>query len=128
AETQISSSNATLARTDVKGKWLNGRRLFSGEAGCATCNTIRGQGIAFGPDLSNLIFRDRDSVLHDILQPSATINPDHIGSLVTLTDGTPQLGIVRSLDATKLVMAFPAGAQLDFPRAKVKSIEPLKTS
>ena len=117
-----------IARTDVKGNWLRGRRLFSSEAGCATCHTIRGEGIAFGPDLSNLIHRDRDSVLHDILQPSATINPDHIGSLVTLTDGTPQLGIVRTLDATKLVMAFPAGAQLEFPRAKIKTIEPLKAS
>jgi len=102
--------------------------LFSSEAGCATCHTIRGEGIAFGPDLSNLVHRDRESVLNDILQPSATINPDHIGSLVTLTDGTPQLGIVRTLDATKLVMAFPAGARLEFPRAKIKTIEPLKTS
>lgn len=128
AETQPGSSNVVLARTDVKGNWLRGRRLFSSEAGCATCHTIRGEGTAFGPDLSNLVHRDRDSVLNDILQPSATINPDHIGSLVTLTDGTPQLGIVRTFDATKLVMAFPAGAQLEFPRAKVKTLEPLKAS
>ena len=128
AEIQPGSSNVALVRTDVKGNWLRGRRLFSGEAGCATCHTLRGQGTAFGPDLSNLIHRDRESVLHDILQPSATINPDHIGSLVTLADGTPQLGIVRTLDDTKLVMAFPAGAQLEFPRGKVKNIEPMKNS
>ena len=63
----------------MKGNWLRGRRLFFGEATCFTCHTMRGEGMAFGPDLSNLIHRDRDSVLHDILQPSATINPDQAG-------------------------------------------------
>jgi putative heme-binding domain-containing protein len=126
--TGLSNTAIAKARTDVKGHWLRGRQLFFGEAGCATCHTIRGEGIAFGPDLSNLIHRDRESVLNDLVQPSATINPDHPGSLITLTDGTTQSGIVRTLDAVKLVLALPAGAQLDFPRAKVASIEPLKTS
>ncbi len=130
SEIQPSATNvlAATTRTDVKGNWLRGRRLFSGEGGCATCHTIRGAGTVFGPDLSNLIHRDRDSVLHDILQPSATINPDHPGSLVTLADGTMQSGIVRTLDDVKLVLALPAGAQLDLPRAKVQSVELLKTS
>jgi hypothetical protein len=66
-------------RTDVKGNWLHGRRLFFGAATCSTCHTIRGEGISFGPDLSNLVFRDRDSVMNDIAQPSSTINPDHTG-------------------------------------------------
>ena len=63
------------ARTDVKGNWLRGRRLFFGAATCSTCHTIRGEGISFGPDLSNLVFRDRDSVMNDLSQPSSTINP-----------------------------------------------------
>jgi len=125
-----SVTNAALAkaRTDVKGHWLRGRRVFYGDAGCGTCHTIRGEGIAFGPDLSNLVFRDRDSVLNDITQPSATINPDHTGSLVTLDDGVEQAGLVRTLNAAQLVLGLPAGAQLDVPRSRVKSIEPMKTS
>jgi mono/diheme cytochrome c family protein len=87
----------TKVRTDVKGNWLSGRRLFFGQATCFTCHTLRGEGMTFGPDLSNLVFRDRDSVLHDILQPSATINPDQAGSLVKLTDGTSDQGIIHSL-------------------------------
>jgi putative heme-binding domain-containing protein len=116
------------ARTDVKGHWLRGRRVFFSDAGCATCHTIRGEGMAFGPDLSNLIHRDRESVLQDIQQPSATINPDHAGSLVNLADGVSLAGLVRTVDATKLALALPAGVHLDFPRAEVAGIEPLKTS
>lgn len=120
----------TLAqqRSDVKGHWLRGRRLFFGEAGCVTCHAIRGEGTVFGPDLSNLVHRDRDSVLNDILQPSATINPDQAGTLVTLSDGTLHAGIVRSLSNDKLVLALPAGAQSDVPRSRVSAMEPLKTS
>jgi putative heme-binding domain-containing protein len=116
------------ARTDVKGHWLRGRRVFFSDAGCATCHTIRGEGMAFGPDLSNLIHRDRESVLHDIVQPSATINPDHAGSLVQLADGVSHAGLVRAMDGTKVALALPAGAHLELPRATVTAVEPLKTS
>lgn len=124
------SAHSALAkeRTDVKGRWLPGRRVFFGEAGCATCHTIRGEGIPFGPDLSNLIHRDRDSVLQDILQPSATINPDHPGTLVALADGTSLSGIVRSITKDKLVLGLPAGAETELARSKMARTEPLKIS
>jgi putative heme-binding domain-containing protein len=100
-------------RTDVKGDWLKGRRLFFGEAACFTCHTIRGDGMAFGPDLSNLVHRDRDSVLHDILQPSATINPDQAGSLVKTNDGVNVTGIVRTALGETVALRCPAAARLN---------------
>ncbi|MGV3532130.1 MAG: ThuA domain-containing protein, partial [Chthoniobacteraceae bacterium] len=115
-------------RTDVKGDWLRGRRLFFGEAGCAACHTVRGEGLVFGPDLSNLVHRDRDSVLHDILQPSATINPDQIGTVVKFKDGTEISGIVRKQDDEKVILSLPGGTQSEHARATVASMEPLKGS
>ncbi len=115
-------------RTDVKGRWLEGRRLFFGEAACFTCHSIRGEGMAFGPDLGNLIHRDRDSVLKDILQPSATINPDQAGSALRLHDGTVVQGIVRAANDATIKLALPAGAELAIEKAKVAGIEPLKNS
>jgi putative heme-binding domain-containing protein len=115
-------------RTDVKGDWMNGRRLFFGQAACFTCHTIRGEGMALGPDLSNLVHRDRDSVLQDILQPSATINPDQAGSLVKMKDGANVTGIVRTSLGETVTVAMPGGAKVDLPRAKVTGIEPLKNS
>ncbi len=123
------SSDPARPRDDVKGHWLTGRRLFFGEAGCAACHTIRGEGLAFGPDLSNLIHRDRDSVLHDLLQPSATINPDQSGSLITLKDGTSMSGIIVAAAAGQAItLALPGGVHLDIEREKIVSMEPLKTS
>jgi len=113
---------------DVKGRWLHGRRLFFGPAACGTCHTIRGEGIVVGPDLSNLIFRDRESVLKDILQPSATINPDHTGSLVKFTDGEEVNGIMRVLNDEKIILRQGGGVETERPRREVASIQPMKTS
>jgi putative heme-binding domain-containing protein len=117
-----------LARTDVKGNWLHGRRVFFGAGGCATCHTIRGEGIAFGPDLSNLVHRDRESVIHDITKPSATINPDMTGSLVKFKDGPEVAGIIRTLNAEKIILGLPANAQYERPRGDVVKMEPMKES
>ena len=107
---------------------MHGRRLFFGEAGCANCHTIRGEGAEFGPDLSNLVFRDRDSVINDITLPSSTINPDHTGSLVKFKDGSDLNGLVRTLSDSEIVIRLPAGLEQKRPRTDVASIEPMKTS
>ena len=52
------------------------------QAGCAKCHRVRGQGSDLGPDLSNLVHRDYDSVLRDIREPSGALNPDYIASAV----------------------------------------------
>ena len=120
-------TDEALARTDVKGNWLHGRRVFFGAGGCATCHQIRGEGIAFGPDLSNLTFRDRDSVLHDIVNPSATINPDMTATRVTFKDGVVVNGLVQTLTAEKILLRL-ANASIERPRADVLGMEPLRNS
>lgn len=124
------SMPATLAkaRADVKGHWLRGRGVFFTDGGCGTCHTIRGEGIPLGPDLSNLVHRDRDSVLQDIFQPSATINPDHAGTMLTLKDGTSLAGIVRAVKDGKTRLGLPAGAHLELAQETISATEPLKGS
>ncbi|MBI3869125.1 MAG: ThuA domain-containing protein [Verrucomicrobia bacterium] len=122
------SMDAPIARADVKGRWLRGRRVYFGEGGCVTCHMIRGEGTVFGPDLSNLVYRDRESVLLDITKPSATINPDQTGSLVKFKGGAEASGIIRTLNDQKIVLALPANASMERPRGEVLSIEPMKTS
>ncbi|RYD27946.1 MAG: c-type cytochrome, partial [Verrucomicrobiaceae bacterium] len=117
-----------VARTDVKGNWLHGRRIFFGKGACFTCHRTRNEGSDFGPDLTNLIHRDRESVTQDILNPSATINPEQAGSTVTFTDGAALNGIVRTLTDERIVLSLPGGANMDRPRAEVKSIAPMKES
>ncbi len=116
-------------RSALPGNWLAGRRVFfSSEAACFTCHQIRGEGIAVGADLTNLIHRDRDSVLADILQPSASINPDHPASMVKLKGGASLTGIVRTVTEKEVKVMLQMGAVQTLARADVESMELLKTS
>ncbi len=119
---------AARPRSDVKGNWSHGRSLYFGAGACSTCHIIRGEGLAFGPDLSNLVHRDRESVLIDILQPSATINPDHAATLITLKDGSAAAGIVADATQEKLVLRLPGGAASEHLREDIAAIEPMALS
>lgn len=89
------TTDTELAKVD--GDWHRGRKVFFSEsASCSKCHTVMGQGGRIGPDLSNLIHRDRTSVLRDITNPSAAINPDYISYQIALTDGNILTGPVRT--------------------------------
>ena len=122
------AATTPLARTDVKGNWLHGRRNFFGKGICWTCHNLRGEGMNFGPDLGNLIYRDRDSVLSDIMNPSATINPDHAGSQIKMQDGTVVFGILAASNPDRISLRLPAGAQAGYLRADIETIIPMATS
>src|SRR5206468_541434 len=78
------------------GNWLRGARVFFSEAAaCGKCHQIRGQGSRIGPDLSNLVHRDYQSVLKDVREPSAALNPDHIAYTFELDDGRVLTGVPR---------------------------------
>src|SRR5262249_49157571 len=65
-----------------------GEVIFSGQvARCSACHAIHGRGPKLGPELSQLINRDVGSILRDIREPSATINPDYVSYLVLLKSG-----------------------------------------
>ncbi len=76
------------------GNWARGRELFFGESICSNCHSVGGKGNSIGPDLSNLIFRDYASVLRDIQDPSASINPDYLAHTVTLKDDRKLIGMI----------------------------------
>jgi putative heme-binding domain-containing protein len=108
------------------GDWLRGRAIFFGnEAGCFKCHRVHGRGSDLGPDLSNLIHRDYDSVLRDIRDPSAALNPDYLASVVKMKDGRVLGGIVRNVDAAHfLVRGDAQGEKAPLATADVKKTSP----
>jgi putative heme-binding domain-containing protein len=94
-----------------RGNWLRGKRIFHGEGKCGGCHQIDGEGKAVGPDLSNLVFRDRVSVLRDVLEPSASIHPDHVTYTVTLDTGAVLSGVLRPEGAERVRLVDSSGAE-----------------
>jgi putative heme-binding domain-containing protein len=106
------------------GNWERGRKLFFGDqATCYKCHMVRGEGGTIGPDLSNLIFRDYASVLKDINEPSAALNPEHIAYTVQLQAGEVETGVVLKNNREQLVLGQATGKNLTIPKEKVASMK-----
>ena len=105
------------------GRWLPGKKAFFSETvGCAKCHRIRGEGSQLGPDLSNLIHRDYASVLKDIREPNAAINPDHIAYNLELKNGEALTGVLRADSGDQLTLADASGHIVAIPKANVRSV------
>lgn len=106
------------------GDWQRGRKLFfSEQVACFKCHQVGGEGGKIGPDLSNVIYRDYASVLKDILEPSATINPDHIAYNIELKNGDSATGVILSDTPEKLVLGQVTGANLTIPKNNIATMK-----
>lgn len=106
------------------GDYERGRGLFFGERlKCGSCHRLRGEGTALGPDLSNLIHRDGDSVLRDITEPNALINPDHVAYNIELANGDGITGFVKSQDNKMLRVLATDGKDYTYERDAVVAVE-----
>ena len=110
------------------GHWEKGKALYFGQAACSACHTIRGEGAKFGPDLTNSIHRDYDALLKDIVQPSASINPDRLGYRVELDDGSVASGIVTDDTATRLTLLAAGGDTRSIEKSQIRATQPMEKS
>ncbi|MEI6714480.1 MAG: ThuA domain-containing protein [Verrucomicrobiota bacterium] len=106
--------------------WDNGRTLF--KSICATCHTMRGEGGKVGPDLTNLIYRDYDSVLRDIREPSAAINPEHVTYSIKKKDGSELTAVWISENANTVTFGLISGQLIEIPRDQIAEQKQLATS
>lgn len=128
SETPAELQKASLPEELAGGSWGRGRQVFFGEkAACSKCHTLGGEGGRVGPDLSNLIHRDYQSVLRDITEPSYAINPDHLTYNIALKDGRTLIGIVDR-QGDKLMVGDKEGKRTEIDPSEVEEIVPSSVS
>jgi putative heme-binding domain-containing protein len=105
------------------GDYEGGRSLFFGDRlKCSTCHRLRGEGAIIGPDLSTLASRDAASVLRDIKEPSASINPDYVAYNVASSDGRELTGFIRAQDNDAIRLLGADGKETSFRPTEVKEM------
>jgi putative heme-binding domain-containing protein len=124
------AAGSALAKRDFRpGDYETGRGLFfSEQLLCATCHRIRGEGGGTGPDLSNLSAFDAASLLREIREPSATINPDYVGYHLSLRDGGELAGFVRDHGNDRLRVTTANGEETVVKPTDVRARRPLGVS
>jgi putative heme-binding domain-containing protein len=127
AERQAVVKEAAPPALTQGGDWEAGRALFFGEAKCSTCHTVRGEGGRVGPNLSNLVQINPESVMQDIVEPSARINPDHVSYIIETRAGDTLSGLVRQ-EGDRVIVSEAADKVTTIDKGEVKEIRPSKVS
>ncbi|MCI0534113.1 MAG: ThuA domain-containing protein [Verrucomicrobiales bacterium] len=126
------SLTVPVLSTDLRvpvGDWEAGHKLFFSETlQCARCHRVRHEGGTIGPDLSNLVYRDIPSVLRDIRDPNAAINPDYVSYNVTRTDGEQFTGFIRAHEVDRLRVTGADGKETVVARTELKDFAPSPVS
>lgn len=96
----------------ITGKSVDGKAIFfRATTLCATCHQVKGQGKAFGPDLSRIGARaTRAQLLDHILHPNKVIHPEF-----QLRKVGDTIGLITRRDDEALVLRDAAGQQHTFP-------------
>lgn len=109
--------------------WLRGRNLFYGEkATCSKCHSMTTGGSMIGPSLANTPSRDVVALVRDIVNPSAMINPDHLGFICLTKDGTTITGTLLEQSDTQIVLGTLTGDKVNVPVADIEELKLSKQS
>ena len=96
---------------------------------CFTCHQVNGQGVDFGPALSEIGSKLAKEALYEaILKPSAGISFGFEGWEVKMTDGTTWIGMVASETDTELSLKVPGGIIQKCAKSAIASRTKLKDS
>jgi putative membrane-bound dehydrogenase-like protein len=111
----------------MKGNAAKGVAIF--KTNCSTCHQINGEGMDFGPKLSEIGSKlPKEGQYLAILHPDAGISFGYEGWEVKFKDGSTMTGIVSSKTETDLQLKFPGGVVQNYKMADVVSMKQIDSS
>jgi putative membrane-bound dehydrogenase-like protein len=111
---------------DKKGEVSKGKEVFN--ASCSNCHRVNGQGVNFGPDLSEIGNKlSREAMYKAILYPDQGISFGYEGWQIKLNDGSTAFGRIVSETADKIDVQFMQNVQ-SVHKVDVASRTQMKTS
>ncbi|MCW5559609.1 MAG: c-type cytochrome, partial [Verrucomicrobiae bacterium] len=114
----------------MRGDPVRGSAVFRRpEVGCHTCHQVAGDGVDFGPKLTEIGAKlGREGLIAAILEPSSGIAFGYEAWRITLRDGEEWLGLVASETGQEILMKVPGGHAHSLSTAEIASRERLATS
>ena len=89
---------------------------------------MRGEGGSVGPELSNLVGKDRGSVYRDIFAPSAQISPGYLTYNLVTKDGRILVGTVQAVGADSVQVTNAEAKSTMVPRVDIEEFRASATS
>lgn len=114
----------------LKGDAANGAKVYSSiNVGCNTCHQVKGQGIDFGPDLSEIGSKlGKDALFEAILDPSSGISFGYEAWQLDLKSGDEAFGLLASETADEIALKAVGGIVTRYKKSEVKGRTQMKLS
>jgi len=94
---------------------------------CAKCHMISGAGHNVGPDLTDIFRKSRETLLHDILDPNAAVDPQYISFTIEtqaadVFDQQIITGMIVEENESAITLREAGGINHTIPRASIASM------
>jgi putative heme-binding domain-containing protein len=121
AELQAEIERAAEMLRSGPGNPLSGQAVFA--AKCAACHTLFGQGGKVGPELTTYRRDDLDTMLLNVVNPSAEIREGYRSFNVATTDGRAFVGLLIDQDPSVVVLRASDGHDVTVRRDEVEEMQ-----
>ena len=110
-------------REDLPGDPVRGRELYEATL-CSTCHVLNGEGIAFGPDLSDVgLLRGSAHLRESVQDPAAFVSPRYRSVLVEDANGAQVMGVRVNEDTFTIQVLDQAGRMRSFRKSAVREVQ-----
>jgi putative membrane-bound dehydrogenase-like protein len=99
---------------------VRGRELFTKT--CGVCHRLYNEGAQIGPDLTGANRKDRDYLLVNIVDPSATIRKEYLNYNLETTDGRTLTGLIAEQSADQITLVAANAERTTVRRDQIKSL------
>ncbi len=124
----LSPEDALAAVLKTKGDLATGEQIFT-KATCVACHTVSEREAQKGPYLGNIAQTyKRPELAQNVLNPNKTIAQGFASELITLNDGTQQMGFITLEGATEVKLRNIAAQEFTFKTTDIKERQKLPTS
>lgn len=107
----------------LPGDAARGKAIYGGK-GCAACHIVRGQGTAYGPELTNIGLRRNAEYLREaLLIPEAAVPEGFVMVRAVTRDGREVRGVRLNEDSFTIQFRDAAGSFYSFRKAQLKALD-----
>ena len=109
--------SAYLPSAKMKGDPTRGQEVFN--TMCIICHSFKGQGMAVGPDISDVRAKEKEALLNDILDPNRMIEARWSAYQIETKDGRILVGLLDAETAESVNLKIPGGHQETVSREQI---------
>lgn len=110
-------------REQLPGDPVQGRALYEATL-CSTCHIVNGQGMALGPDLSDIgLLRGSAYLRESIQDPAKVVSPRFRSVRIEDANGAQVMGVRVEEDTFTIQMIDQAGRHRSFRKSKVREFQ-----